>query len=174
MKKTTLASGKINNTSDIFHKFILSLLLFSATIVFAQQNKISDRDDFIKSLTLEQKENGQHLKKLIDELQPSVYFENGIVNSYSENPVALFTTPGSISSLSNANIAVKNIEIVTIRLSKSFETSSPIDLSVFAAYPKLKYVYILSAVQNNPQQIIRSVKNIPAQLNVFYKIDLGS
>ncbi len=174
MKKTTLPSGKTNSTSDIFHKSILLLLLFSATIVFAQQNKISDRDDFIKSLASEQKESSQHLKKLIDELQPSVYFDNGVVNAYGENPIALFTTPSSISSLPNADIAVKNIEIVTIRLTKSFETNSPIDLSVFAAYPKLKYVYILSAVPNNPQQIIRSVKNIPAQLHVFYKIDLGS
>lgn len=174
MKKTTLPSGKINYTADVFHKSILLLLLFSATIVFGQQNKISDRDDFIKSLTDQHQENGQHLKKLIDELQPSVYFENGMVNSYGENPIALFTTPGSISSLPNADIASKNIEIVTIRLTKSFETNSPIDFSVFANYPKLRYVYIVSSVANNPQQIIRSVKNIPAKLHVFYKIDLGS
>ena len=174
MKKITLPSEKNNNTSGIFHKSILLLLLFSATIVFAQQKNISDRDDFIKSLASEQKETSQHLKKLIDELQPSVYFDNGVLNAYGENPIALFTTPSSISSLPNADIAFKNIEIVTIRLTKSFETNSPIDLSVLAAYPKLKYVYIISAVPNNPQQIIRSVKNIPAQLHVFYKIDLGS
>jgi len=174
MRKTTLVSGKTNLTSDAFYKVILLLMLFASVMVSAQENKISDRDDFIRSLISEQRENGMHLKKLIDELQPSVYFDNGIVNSYGENPVALYTNPGSISSLSNANIADKNIEIVTIRLSKSFEANSTIDLSAFAAYPKLRYVYILSTVPNNPQQIIRSVRNIPAKLNVFYKIDLGS
>ncbi|GEP52498.1 hypothetical protein FNO01nite_31700 [Flavobacterium noncentrifugens] len=136
--------------------------------------KLNEIDVFLNGFSSAEPSEIMHLKSLLDDLQPAVYFESGVVNVYGEQPNSLFTNPDSLNSIASADFEKKNIEIVTIRLSKSFDASHMIDLSVFGAFPKLKYVYILSAVENNPQNIIRKVQNIPSRLQVFYKIDLGS
>lgn len=179
MKKITIRTVSHSHYSKLFIKsIILFAILFCYANVFSQterigNQKISDRDVFLNGFSATQSES-THLKSLLNDLQPAVYFESGIVNVYGEQPNSLFTNPDSLNSLSSAGFEKENIEIVTIRLSKSFDTNKPIDLSVFAAFPKLKYVYILSAVENNPQNIVRTVRNIPSRLQVFYKIDLGS
>ena len=181
MNKTTLDSGFRTTTAALMPKIaILSFLLFSFGILTAQENRIdtqqlNDRDVFLSSFSAsEQAENVVHLKSLLDDLQSSVYFESGVTNVYGERPNSLFTNPESLNGLANATIEKSNIEIVTIRLSRDSDVNRVIDLSVFADYPKLKYIYILSAVANNAQNISRSVRNIPNRMHVFYKIDLGS
>jgi len=181
MNKITQDSDLRTTTTSWISKIkILSALVLSFGFASAQElridnQSINDRDVFLSSFSaLGQPQNGLHLKNLLDDLQPSVYFESGVVNAYGELPNSLFTNPESLSGLANAEIDAENIEIVTIRLSKISDVSRSIDLSVFSDYPKLKYVYILSAVANNPQNIIRSVRNVPNRTQVFYKIDLGS
>jgi len=180
MNKITLKTGICSPAfASIIESVLLFTILLSYSSGFSQSERIESHnlneiDVFLNVFSSAQPSESAHLKSLLNDLQPAVYFDSGVVNVYGEQPNSLFTNPDSLSSLANADFEKANIEIVTIRLSKSFDTSRTIDLSVFAAFPKLKYVYILSAVENNPQNIIRKVQNIPSHLQVFYKIDLGS
>lgn len=157
------------------------LLFFGITAdAFSQQRtentlEIKDVDAFLSHLKVRTPiENYTHVKSLLDDLQPSVYFDAGIRNIYGENPNALFTDPESLAGLNNPGIATNTIEIVTIRLSKSNHITRPLDLSVFSNYPALKYIYIISTVPNTNQNIISSVRNRSGNYSIFYKIDLGS
>jgi len=180
MNKITLRISLRKPTLASLIKFILVfIILLSYSRGFSQPERVESRyineiDVFLNGFSATASSESTHLKSLLNDLQPAAYFESGVVNVYGEQPNSLFTNPDSLSSLANANFEKQNIEIVTIRLSKSFDITRTIDLSVFGAFPKLKYVYILSAVENNPQNIIRKVQNIPSRLQVFYKIDLGS
>lgn len=180
MNKITLKTGLCSPAfASIMKSLLLFAILLSYSSGFSQSERIESQnlneiDVFLNGFSSAQPSESSHLKALLNNLQPAVYFDSGVVNIYGEQPNSLFTNPDSLNEIANADFDKQNIEIATIRLSKSFDTSRTIDLSVFAAFPKLKYVYILSAVENNPQNITRKVQNIPSRLHVFYKIDLGS
>ena len=113
----------------------------------------------------------QHIQDLIQKVQPSVYFNSGVVKTYGDKPKALFTDIHSLNGISNASILKNNIEIVTIKINTLSDLNSFIDLSVFSTFKKLKYVYILSAVKVSEPKINSMVTNHQERLGVFYQID---
>ena len=185
MKKITRDLFYDSNTtiplrSKISLKFFFSgMFLLFGLAVFAQETKntaFTDTDTFLSAMRTKdsKKQEFSHLENLLNEINPSIYFYSGQVKSYGENATTLFTDINSVSSIAAADFQKEQIEIATIKISTASDVSKPIDLSAFANFPKLKYIHIISTVRNNPQNIIRSVKNALPVYHVFYTIDLGS
>lgn len=118
--------------------------------------------------------NSARLEKLLKEIQPAIYYRNGMLNSYGENPTSLYTDANSLRDLETAISAKAGIEIVTINLNQISDLNTPIDLTVFSSFPALKYIYILSTVETSGAAISQSVRNNNNNYGVFYKVDKGS
>lgn len=118
--------------------------------------------------------SASRLEKLLKEVQPGVYYLQGQVRNYGENPTALYTSVGSLRDVASVVASRATIEIVTIYLNQSSDLNSPIDLSLLSSFPNLKYVYIMSTVETSAAAITQLVRNSNPSLGVFYKIDKGS
>ncbi len=118
--------------------------------------------------------NAKHLEDLLFKVQPSIYVSSENVATYGDNPNSLHVNLSSLSELSNSGIITNTIEIVTIRINTAAELSQNIDLSLFASYPNLKYIYILSTVQSTEVAISELIQTVSPQYGVFYKIEVGS
>ena len=113
------------------------------------------------------------LENLLYEVQPATYLLSGQLHTYGDNPTSLYVDSESMSMI-NSNIQSSDIEIVTIRIISGADLNRPLDLSVFSSFPKLKYVYIQSAVETSPDTISRLIRNSNPQFGVFYKIGKGA
>jgi hypothetical protein len=115
----------------------------------------------------------QHVENLLYKLQPSIYFEGGTAKTYGKRPNNLFTDMASLPVIADAPILKGGIEIVTIRISSASDLNATIDLSVFADFPKLKFVHIISSVPVTAAQLNAMVQNQEAQMHVFYHFENG-
>jgi hypothetical protein len=118
--------------------------------------------------------NSIRLKNLLEEVQPAIYFRNGEIRLYGENPTSLYTDVASLQTLLSRITANESIEIVTISLSQSSDLRNPIDLSIFSNFPNLKYIYIMSTVETSGNSISDLIRNTNSRFGVFYKVDKGS
>ena len=118
--------------------------------------------------------NSSRLEKLLKEVQPAIYFLNGEVKSYGENPTSLFTNASSLREIESAIDSRESIEIVTINLTQSTDLNAPLDLSVFSSFPNLKYVYILSHIETSGTVISNLIRNNESRFAVFHKVDKGA
>jgi hypothetical protein len=118
--------------------------------------------------------NSNRLEKLLNEVQPAIYFLNGEVKSYGENPTSLYTNSSSLREIATRINSKESIEIVTINLTQGVDLNSPLDLSVFSSFPNLKYIYILSNVETTGTVISNLIRNNESRFAVFYKVDKGA
>ena len=118
--------------------------------------------------------NADHLEDLLFKVQPSVYVTSENVATYGDNPNSLHVNSSSLNEINNSGVITDNIEIVTIRINSASELSQTIDLSLFANFTNLKYIYILSTVHTTEVTIAGLIQNDNSQYGVFYKIEEGS
>ena len=167
-------------------KLILLAVTFYSTALLAQEAGINENEPSIlelKTFLTNQKVGEQNAKNessdtpnardLLHKLQPSVYFYDGKVKTYGENPSNLFTNVASLNSLSGSSFDKNHIKIVTIRISSRIDLNSTIDLSVFSNFKSLKYIYIVSGISATEQDIKGMIRNSSGKHTIFYKIDKG-
>lgn len=138
-----------------------------------QAHGIMHIDPFIASLRLangDMTTMASRIEYLIREVQPSIYVSSDIVKKYGENPICLFTDSKSLRPNIFSNLPQDDIEILIIKINDSVDLNSQIDLSLFANYPKLKYIYILSAVETTENNLLQLVRNNNPNYKVFYNI----
>lgn len=158
---------------NIFQKNIFLLLLcLTTTFSFAQTENV---DSYLINL----ENSGQdskviHLKHLLYDLQSAVYASaSGEINTYGEQPTALYSDIKSVSNLNTSVSAKENIEIATIKIENTSDLSQSVDLSNFAGFEKLKYIFIISEVQTSPSVINNLIKNDNSKYVLIYKISIG-
>lgn len=192
MKKTTLNQIVDFKINLVFTKQILSLslkrallvLVFSTSFInMSAQNgssvtpTIMNVNAFISSLKSSNAKmrmsatNSQYIQNLVFGIQPAIYFNSGVVKTYGDIPVKLFTDIPSLNGISNAEILIGEIEIIVIKINKTSEINSKIDLLKFSDFNKLKYFYILSSVSTTEQKIANMFLNYNQQYTIFYKIE---
>jgi len=116
----------------------------------------------------DQAEN-RHIQNLMNEVQASVYVESGNVKVYGNQPVCLFTDASSFATLGNLDVT-RDIEMITVKFKKPSDLNSPLDFSLLSAFPKLRYVYLLSEITTTePKMVSLVTQNVP-RYNVFYNI----
>lgn len=183
--QTKLLFGK---TSQVMkHKLLLMLLLvFIYSGSFAQSTRsngtvvVRDMNALLYSngATARQASsdaalNVERLRSLISEVQSSMYFFEGVVKTYGEQPTNLFTDLSSLNQVNNSVTQKQNVEIVTVRIKTASELNSTIDLAAFTNFPNLKYIYFISSLNTTSENIASRVRNYDGRFNIFYKIDKG-
>lgn len=162
---------------------IAAFILFS-NAVSGQRKYNSEKKSFqmkeAKDFMREEKSNSKSLRKssakeksvesLIVDLQPSIYVYNGIVKTYGDNPTNLFIDIASLEKINKLQLLSKDIEIVSITIKNNRELNLEIDLSSFAAFDKLKYVYLISKVSATEQEIMSMVSNYDPKYSLLYEI----
>ncbi|KAB1154077.1 hypothetical protein [Flavobacterium luteum] len=164
---------------------LLIILFFNVTIsgqtrkIDIEAPKIMEVKTYISTLknnnltSRKSKPEKTNLEKLLYDVQPSIYFNNGVIKTYGENPKNFFVEFQNLNKISNSNLLKNNIEIVTIKINSNSELNSAIDLSVFSSFKKLKYVYISSNVAVNESTISKMIRNYNEKYTVFYTIENG-
>lgn len=117
--------------------------------------------------------NTSQVRDLITKVQSSIYFYNGEVKTYGDQPTNLFTDVTSLSQVDNSVALKQNIEIVTVRINTLNELNATIDLNAFSNFPNLKYIYFISNIETTSGTIASRLVNYNSRFNVFYKIDKG-
>ena len=154
----SLASGQVLKSSDKTPQ-VMEVKSFIAAMKKSEQNS--------RSVNPESK----RLENLLNDVQQTLYFYSGKVESYGDKPNSLFTNTKSLNAIASSNINIEDIEIVTIKIDNNADLNIPIDLSVLSTFSKLNYVYILSNISSSETSIIKLIKNINPRYTVFYKID---
>ena len=113
------------------------------------------------------------VRNLVMEVQPSIYFNSGVVNTYGDAPKNLFTDLVSLNQVDNSIALKSGIEIAIVRIHNTNELNSTIDLSVFSNFPNLKYIYFITNVDTTGQNIASNIINYDSRFNIFYKIEKG-
>lgn len=176
--------------SNLIRKVFFSVFfaaLFS-TSTFGQE--IQDLDSKLTLMLSSQNEviktEGKHLKSLISDLLPSIYFQQGeLAGTYKENPIVIFTDIASILILGDLNPLYKKIEIISIRIKKPEDLQTVINLSNLSGFDTLKYIYFLCDFNICPEQPNNSAcanEKISAMIQnsqnplieILYKISIGS
>lgn len=116
----------------------------------------------------------EKLQSLLSDVNSAIYFYAGAARAYGDRPECLYTDAASMGSLQSANIDVNNIKMITIKITSAAQLANSLDLSIFANYPKLRYVYILSSVNSTGDQIVRMVRNPGTGYRIFYSIQKAS
>jgi len=88
--------------------------------------------------------NGEHLKKLAYDLNPTLYLRNGNANNPSgKTPVCLDTDMASLGKLYEANELYQQVEYITIRVEKAKDLSAIVNSTQLQDFRNLKYIYFL-------------------------------
>ncbi|WP_146194627.1 hypothetical protein [Flavobacterium crocinum] len=114
-----------------------------------------------------------NLKHLLYDLQSAVYASSGKINSYGDQPTALFTDNNSINSLNTTVTAKNDIEIATIKIEKASDLNQSIDLNSFSGFENLKYIFLISEIDTTPSVINNLIKNNTSKYILLYKISIG-
>lgn len=171
-------------------KLILLLVLLFCAFTNAQELSVlkdkplvvTDMNTILKSNTTEVHENAksvsntidkQRIRDLISKPQSSIYFYNGVIKTYGEEPNRLYSDVGSLIRVENSIKLKQNIEIATILIDTEKDLNSTIDLSAFSNFSNLKYVYFISNVNTTSEKIASHIANYDKRFSLFYKIDKG-
>ena len=119
-------------------------------------------------------QTSEHLQHLLNDANDALYVTASGVHTYGSAPAVLYADAVAFNRVANLGVPVGSIEMATIRIKRAAELSTSLDLSSLSGYSGLKYVYILCTTQANAQAINNLVRNVPANVAVFYKIDSGS
>ena len=175
-------NGKFRTNS--FALLLIFIILLTGFSVSAQQNSVGNVLEVKAFLTSLSQQNASdrnsesdatiHLKQLIKDVQPAVYLTNGIVKSYGESPVVLYTDINSLGTVGISDLKRANIEIITVYINTASDLSGLINTATFTGFPNLKYIYIISNVAATDAAIIQMVQNSNPDYSVFYKIEKGA
>ena len=157
------------NITKILVIFFVTFAISFVSSKSSHAQNIKSIDDYI---TDNNSNEAQELIKLVTELNPSIYVENGTVKTYGKRPTNLFTNVSSFADLQKPEILKNNIQIIRITVETRGDLNQTIDLSSLSNYYKLKYIYIFSLVPCTENDISNMVLNND-EYSIFYKIDNG-
>lgn len=157
---------------------LLFLFLSIETNLHAQSSKTSELniyslDSYITSVS-KNSDLATRLKKLVYELNSSIYFYEGNTKIFGENPACLFTDINGFNNLSKQDMPKKEIELITIRVENIQDFKSNIDFKNISAFPKLKYIYILITFDYNINSIPKNIINNNDSHVVVFKSEKGA
>lgn len=157
-----------------YTRAMLFVILFNFP-AFSQQKALSAKDvkpltEVIAQLQSTDATTAARLQTLVNNVQPSVFLSEASPKVYGQNPVCLITDVKSFAFANSAAAFSSDIEIVTFKMSDPKEFKSKIDLAVFSAYPKLRYIYILSETNASASQLAQMLKNADSHWIIIYAI----
>lgn len=147
--------------------------LSAQTAKAAQPAPVTHLNQFMSTLVSSGNQAlANHLESLLKNVQPSAYATDANIEVRGGTPVCLYVDAKTLrnGTFNPAALDKTKIELVTIKINNAQDMNGGIDLSPFASFPKLKYIYILAEYVTTEQSIIASVENNNPQYSVFYNI----
>lgn len=152
---------------------MISLLL--PFLGFSQDFKIIEVKEYLKS---EQKMESAKVgikttsvKSLIKDHHPSIYVNNGSVNTYGKPAKVLFVDTPSISKIRDLNLDLSQVELVTVKINKKEDLSVPVDLSIFSKYPTIKVIYLTVNFDCTVDMLTNLIKNNKTGYTILYSVE---
>ncbi|NMH29153.1 hypothetical protein [Flavobacterium silvaticum] len=108
------------------------------------------------------------VEKLISEVQPVIYAENGTVKVFGSDPVCLQSSAAQLASVLQMGLPVENVELITVKINTISDLNTPLNLSSLEGFDSLKYVHVLSEVDAPASALAAYVQNATPQTAVFY------
>jgi len=171
----------------IMKKLVLVLVVaLCCAITYGQSNRVTSAprvmevNAFLAALRISDNANrssstsASYLESLLKNVQPAVYIQTSDTKSYGENPNSLFLDANMLPDLNRTDYARGNIEIITISIKTNADLRSVINLNVFANFPRLKYIYLLSTLDTTKTVLSNLIQNNNSNYGIFYKIEKGA
>lgn len=164
-------------TNSLVLIVMISLLL--PFLSFSQDFKIIEVKEYLKNeqkveTTKAKVDQTTSVKSLIKDLHPSIYVKNGSVNTYGKPAKVMFIDTQSISSVRDLNVDMSKVEIVTVKINKKEDLSSPIDLSVFSNYPSIKIIHLAVSFDCTVDMLTNLIKNKKTDFTILYSVEKPS
>lgn len=156
---------------------IVLMLLVLPFFGFSQDLRMIEVNEYLKK---EPKKESSSLastisvKSLIKDLHPSIYVNNGVVNTYGKPAKVLFIDTQSISKLRDLNIEMGQVELVTVKISKKEDLINPVDLSSFSIYPSIRIILIKVSFDCSVDMLNNLIKNNKTDFTVLYTVEKPS
>lgn len=156
---------------------MISLLL--PFLSFSQDFKVIEVKEYLKNeqkmeSTKAKVDRTTSVKSLIKDLHPSIYVNNGSVNSYGKPAKVMFIDTQSISRVRDLNLDLSQVELVTVKINKKEDLSTPIDLSVFSNYPAVKIIHLSVSFDCTVDMLTNLIKNNKTDFTILYSVEKPS
>lgn len=109
-------------------------------------------------------------------IHPTIYGDHGMIkkiNGAGQIKKVVLQDVKSVEILKTENTKFKAVELIIIKLNSKTDLSKHIDLSNNVNFTNLKYIYVESCFDINPEDVISFIK-INSNIRVFYKVALPS
>jgi hypothetical protein len=153
---------------------IVLLFLVLPFLGFSQDFRITEVKEYLKS---EPKVESASLtrvtsvRSLIKDLHPSIYVNNGSVNTYGKPAKVLFVDVPSISKIRDLNLDLSKVELVTVKINKKEDLSIPVDLSLFSNYQTIRVIFITVSFDCTVDMIKNLIKNNKTGYTILYTVE---
>lgn len=161
--------------NSLFLIVMISLLL--PFLGFSQDFKIIEVKEYLKRESMAESRSiarTTSVKSLIKDLHPSIYVNNGSVNTYGKPAKVLFIDTQSISKLSELKPDLSHVELVTIKINKKEELSFPVDLSAFSSYPAVRVIYLSVSFDCSVEMLYNLIKSNKTEYTILYSVEKPS
>jgi hypothetical protein len=86
---------------------------------------------------------GQHLRSLAYDLNPTIYINNGkLSNPEGKSPKCVDLDASSVGKLYDNDPQLNQVEFITLRIEEESDLATLVNLDNLQNFPKLKYIYI--------------------------------
>lgn len=158
-------------------KLLVMLFLAFPIVGFSQNSKIQNTEDFFKSLQkseVSKNKSTNSIKSLIKDLHPSIYVDNGRVNTYGKNPIVLFVDANSILKLKGLSLESNQIEVVTIKINQKSDLIHLMNLDVFQQFPSIKVIHFSVGFDCSAETLSNNVRIQNSNYTLLYSIEKPS
>jgi hypothetical protein len=164
-----------------FRRQILKLSVCLLLIVYATGSSaqgVQELGQAINSMKLSSvkavQDESIHLNSLVNDLQPTLYINSGVIKTYNNTPcVCADVDILSINKLSESNSLYSQIELIKIRINPGDASNLVLNLATLQSFTNLKYVIFLCSFDCNPALINNMY--LPASgsgVTVLYQISI--
>ncbi|RAR51167.1 hypothetical protein B0I10_101343 [Flavobacterium lacus] len=170
-------SFQIRQFHHLSLKLLVMLFLAFPILGFSQNFKIQNTEDYFKSVQnteVMKNKSANSIKSLIKDLHPSLYVDNGRVNSYGKNPIVLFVDANSVSKLKELKLEGNQIELVTIKINQKSDLVNLINLDVFQQFSSIKVIHFSLGFDCDVETLTKSVKIDISKYTLLYSIEKPS
>ncbi len=146
-KQRTINDKQIKTEKSSFlnsFKFASGRLLLAFCISFFAFSVSAQEVKELSGLLNGNTEDINHLRSLVNDIQPTFYFQQSeLIGDKGEMPTLIDTDVASVNQLYKDNPAYSSVEIIRIRISSPEDLNLILDISRLSAFLSLKYVYFL-------------------------------
>ena len=173
------------NNKRVYSILLLSFFLTAKSFSQSFSNQIIPNisivqvDAYLGTLkTLSQPSNSasayNKLESLLKDVQPSIYLTKGLIKTYGQNPVCIYSDVASLKLLNNNLPLIDDVEILTIKIESPSDFKNQLDICSVTNLKKLKYIYLQISFDYKPSLLSQFIKNCKEGIIILYKIDKGA